>query len=906
MDVFKTLILDTPTVEGATGTVTSVDLTAGTGISVSGGPITSSGSITVTNTSPDQTVSIASGTGISVTGTYPSFTVTNSSPSSGGDVVGPASATDNAIARYDSTTGKLIQNSAVTVDDAGGINVGATGYLVVPSYIYHDTDTNTYIGFPTTDAFAVTTNGTEKFRVNYDGDVGIGTGSPSAKLDVVGAAEINGNLTVADNSTLGSSNSDTVNFNARVSSEFTPATDNTYDLGRTGHEWRDLYIDGTANIDSLVADTADVNGGTIDGATIGGTTPAAGTFTQVNSTGAIIATGSGTFGDDTDVTGDFTVTGNLSATGTAHQLEIGTGTFTISRAGVASTVFSYGNGRTNIISSTSGIMVGADSLTDATTKSFKFGAPHYSTNSEEPTGIFFNNTSSANVIAIGGGTGSFNAPTEVAIYAASNNTTTTGTKIVSVTTTGVAVTGAVSANANSDAIYTGATLNNASTGTSARMRMQLTAGSATSYITQFGSGHATNASQFQFNTAGLTTFLQNGSEWARGSFSTGLQLSDSSGRAIITTNTSDGSDNTDIVVCGGGGASAGRGGYFRGFGNEHATLPGYIYLYAGAVANSRVSVYTGLSSVETARFTDTGVAVTGALSSTTGANFATSSGNVGIGTSSPLQKLDVSGNLALSGSGTSARSIEIGEGRTGNGYSYVDLIGDTTYTDFGARFVRGNSGANASTMISHRGTGDLSMWAADAGALQFGTSGTERARINSSGNMGIGTTPSTGARLEVLGASAGAFYGTQTYGPVYYAKENNTDNVGRSIFNFIRGSTVVGQIVTTNTTCAYNNVSDYRLKEITGPVVDSGKFIDALKPKVGTWKSDGSKFVGFLAHEFAEVSPVSVTGEKDAVNAEGEPIYQSMQASTPEVMANIIAELQSLRARVAALEPSNS
>ncbi len=62
------------------GTVTSVDLTAGTGISVSGGPITSSGSITVTNTAPDQTVAISAGTGISVTGTYPSFTVTNTAP----------------------------------------------------------------------------------------------------------------------------------------------------------------------------------------------------------------------------------------------------------------------------------------------------------------------------------------------------------------------------------------------------------------------------------------------------------------------------------------------------------------------------------------------------------------------------------------------------------------------------------------------------------------------------------------------------------------------------------------------------------------------------------------------------------------------------------------------------------
>lgn len=62
------------------GTVTSVDGTAGTGISVSGGPITSSGSLTITNTAPDQTVSIASGTGISATGTYPAFTVTNTAP----------------------------------------------------------------------------------------------------------------------------------------------------------------------------------------------------------------------------------------------------------------------------------------------------------------------------------------------------------------------------------------------------------------------------------------------------------------------------------------------------------------------------------------------------------------------------------------------------------------------------------------------------------------------------------------------------------------------------------------------------------------------------------------------------------------------------------------------------------
>jgi hypothetical protein len=62
------------------GTVTSVNGTAGTGISISGGPITSSGTLTITNTAPDQTVVLTAGTGISTSGTYPNFTVTNTAP----------------------------------------------------------------------------------------------------------------------------------------------------------------------------------------------------------------------------------------------------------------------------------------------------------------------------------------------------------------------------------------------------------------------------------------------------------------------------------------------------------------------------------------------------------------------------------------------------------------------------------------------------------------------------------------------------------------------------------------------------------------------------------------------------------------------------------------------------------
>jgi hypothetical protein len=89
------------------GTVTSVGLTSGTGISVSGGAITSSGTIEVTNSAPDQTVVLNSGTGINVSGTYPNFTIANSAPSSGGTVT-------NVSALTIGTTGTDLSSTIAT------------------------------------------------------------------------------------------------------------------------------------------------------------------------------------------------------------------------------------------------------------------------------------------------------------------------------------------------------------------------------------------------------------------------------------------------------------------------------------------------------------------------------------------------------------------------------------------------------------------------------------------------------------------------------------------------------------------------------------------------------------------------------------------------------------------------
>ena len=117
------------------------------------------------------------------------------------------------------------------------------------------------------------------------------------------------------------------------------------------------------------------------------------------------------------------------------------------------------------------------------------------------------------------------------------------------------------------------------------------------------------------------------------------------------------------------------------------------------------------------------------------------------------------------------------------------------------------------------------------------------------------------------------------------------------------GSSVIGNITQNGTTgVLYNTSSDYRLKTLISPVSDAGSRIDALKPVEFEWKADGKRSRGFFAHEFQQVYADSVTGEKDGVDEEGKPVYQTMQASTAEVIADLVAELQSLRARVAQLE----
>jgi hypothetical protein len=249
---------------------------------------------------------------------------------------------------------------------------------------------------------------------------------------------------------------------------------------------------------------------------------------------------------------------------------------------------------------------------------------------------------------------------------------------------------------------------------------------------------------------------------------------------------------------------------------------------------------------------------------------ANSSGNVGIGTSSPGYKLTVSGRISYNGA--------IGEGA------------DTTLSSAGTTVILGESAT----------------WT----ALSFRTGSTERARIDSSGNFFINQSSTvTPGQSNVPGAcfrGASGVYTLEVSGGANQAAIFGRTGDGQ-VMRFYNSTTFAGFINLSSNTTAYSSVSDYRLKEDIQPMTGALAKVAALKPVTYKWKSDGLDGQGFIAHELAEVCPDAVNGEKDAVDEDGNINPQGIDTSF--LVATLTAAIQeqqalitSLTARIAALE----
>ena len=258
----------------------------------------------------------------------------------------------------------------------------------------------------------------------------------------------------------------------------------------------------------------------------------------------------------------------------------------------------------------------------------------------------------------------------------------------------------------------------------------------------------------------------------------------------------------------------------------------------------------------------------------------TANGDLALGTTSAVAKLDVRGNGYFE---TSANPTN----------AFVMQLTNQTTTS--------NNGCRLSFDAYNIGSASVGIPSGSA-SLAFYTNGntTERARIDSSGNLLVGTTSTAITANGFKVFSGGNFYSVENSGTTSATYNKSNYTTGTEYFEDFRlANTTVGSISANGSTTSYNTTSDHRLKDVVGAVTGSGERIDALKPVNYTWKSDGSAARGFLAHEFQEVYASSVTGTKDAVDEEGNPIYQQMQASTTEVIADLVAEIQSLRKRLA-------
>lgn len=237
-----------------------------------------------------------------------------------------------------------------------------------------------------------------------------------------------------------------------------------------------------------------------------------------------------------------------------------------------------------------------------------------------------------------------------------------------------------------------------------------------------------------------------------------------------------------------------------------------------------------------------------------------SAGNVGIGTTSPSYALSVARN--------SSSEIAIQAVNAGIGQATLRLQ---------------NSLRHWAIFVDDGASGPLRFYDYTAAA--------ERARITDAGTVLIGRTANVSATTRL---------GLDTTASIAGFVSETGVSTATTHARFYNPNGNVGNISTNASATTYATSSDYRLKENVAPMQNALDTVAQLNPVTYTWKADGSAGQGFIAHELQAVVPDCVTGEKDAVDAEGNPQYQGVDTSF--LVATLVKAIQELTARVAQLE----
>jgi len=320
-----------------------------------------------------------------------------------------------------------------------------------------------------------------------------------------------------------------------------------------------------------------------------------------------------------------------------------------------------------------------------------------------------------------------------------------------------------------------------------------------------------------------------------------------------------------------------------------------------------------------------------------------SSGNVGIGTSSPFYTAANRQTTSING-GSGGAMLSFGISGTGKGslfqdgdnlkvsgypgYLYfatgntdaermrIDSSGNLLVGTTSAAFSSATRGlielnGSSTSLFAFKKGGSASAYIQSStnfeilninnSAMTFGTNDTERMRIDSSGNLLVGTTTTTFSDVGIRARANNSLEVVRSGAETMFLNRLASDG---GIVSFNRSGTQVGTISVTTSATAYNTSSDYRLKENIAPMTGALDKVAQLKPVTYTWKVDGSAGQGFIAHELQTVVPDCVTGEKDAIetytdedgNEQTRPKYQGVDTSF--LVATLTAAIQELKAEL--------